>query len=397
MRKIITILLAATCAACLCLGIAACVPGDLKAHNWSKEWSHSFEEHWHVCTDPGCNGRGSLGEHDWQLVPDRVEEQPTCGTGGWGRYVCVMCGALKDDNIPPTGEHSYSFLMVTDPATCDRSGQELWVCDVCGSLESRDIPPTGKHQYSDKWESTAEGHYHVCLLCGAASDIIPHDEEHAEVRTIQPGSFSPEDGRTEYLCPECKYVLRTEPIPNPNVPVNFSISIDLNGGGSVEVTELDEKDRNGNPVLSAVLWAEETFPQNMQGTRNCRYSIAFKGFTQNGSQVALNHGISDGSQYRMRAYLSDMFSGKETPLENVSSGYTFDYTQLPFTLGIQRLSDEPIEIVFRYYTIVNRVEQLRAERILRITVASYNQTGRTSAAKTLSQETALTDERRRGD
>lgn len=396
MKKWLMAALTAVCLVCLALGLAACVPEGLTAHSYEKEWSHTFEEHWHVCTDPGCSSRGSLGAHDWRLVESMVEEQPTCGNPGWGRYVCIMCGATKDDVIPATGEHSYSFLMDTTPATCIEDGQSLWLCDVCGALESRTAPATGEHVFAENWSSDAEGHYHVCENCGAKDEVIPHKENNPEQKTTQPSGVV--DGKTEYLCPDCKYVLRSEPITNPNIAVYFDIAITLNGGRQVEVTETNDRDAYGNTILHAALWAKNTFPAGMIEGMQSNYQIGFIGKNVNGGSQTVTHSSGEQSQYRMECYLCDVYTGKERELDINIPGFIIVNGSLPFIFNVQNYDAKNPEnnnymLVFRYYTISGAVKQFRAERSLSITVLRYGEEEKESA-KILSRETVYIQKKR---
>lgn len=407
MKKLILALLIAICALCTALGIAACVPGDLKAHNYTREWSHSFTEHWHECSDPGCQSKKSLAAHDWRLVESMVETEPTCGDAGWGRYVCVMCGATKDDVIPATGDHSYSlFEKIVEP-TCEEAGQELLLCETCGSLVSRDIPPVA-HSYSEGWEYTADGHYHTCKWCGTPGEIIPHDAK----ENITPSSQQPygkNDGYTRYVC-TCGYVVYEEKIENPSVAATFNITIRRNyDSRNITVAESDEEDVNGRPVLRAVFWAENTYPGALTGDigNAGRFVISVgDAYTKNGGRANLECGSNAG----MEMFSVDGFTGEERSMERslndnylMGRGYNGYYYNAAdgdhptFALGIRNYDSTNAQnnlhiFVLRYYTGSGANRVVRAERTLEITVKPY---GESAEPVSLPRQTAYIESKRR--
>lgn len=89
------------------LGFSACNAGKEHEHVFEEEWRHNAQSHWHFCTVPGCNERGSEEAHtDWELI--ETIEQPSCFERGEGKYKCSVCGEIKQDYIEPTGEHVWS-------------------------------------------------------------------------------------------------------------------------------------------------------------------------------------------------------------------------------------------------------------------------------------------------
>ncbi len=392
MKKFATAVLLSVFVICLSLGLAACVPGNLQAHSWSREWKHSFTEHWHECTDPGCSGKTSVAAHDWRLVESMVEESPTCGSAGWGRYVCVMCGATKDDEIPATGEHAYSLLTVADPATCIHEGQELWLCDVCGDLQSRTVPATGEHEFDlTKWKFDEQGHYRVCKNCGEKGETIPHED----IDSVTPEVKNPTgttDGSRTYRC-TCGYVLKTEVIPNLSVAVDFGFSIRRNyDNATVEVTEDAADLYKGKPVLHAEFWSEDSFPQGVDDTSVRAYTISIaNSVNANGTTVPMSY--AEGRS-ELRVYIYDEYKDIETRMSLTVSGYRFaganGGNNPPYTLGIKNYNkNDPTEnehaFIFRYVTISgtgeNAVETVRAERMLIVTCTQYSRAARSTASR----------------
>lgn len=396
MRKTIMVLLSAAFAVCLSLGLAACVPEGLADHHYSAEWSHTFTEHYHKCTDPGCEAKGSAGAHEWKLVEDMIEEQPTCGNPGWGRYVCTVCGATKNDTISATGGHDYKLFMVTESATCNKEGNELWLCSVCGSMENRVTPATGEHDFEETWTSTPEGHYHVCKVCGGHDGLVPHnDAEHARLNEIAPSGLN--DGVRRYIC-ECGFVVKTEAIPNETVAVDFKIIASRNSDRqSVPVTETEGIDKKtGKPVFETYFWAETTYPNSVPDNDSRAYTVAFNTAVNiKGTSATLTYAAGEAV---MKVYLINEFTGQPTLLDLTVSGYRFSDGNPPFTLGIRNYDSKNPDnnihtFLFEYYTISGGEETLRAQRKLRVTVLKYGDEA-PAAPVSLSRETAYIEKKR---
>lgn len=137
----------------------------------------------------------------------------TCTTAGNSATYCAICNTkLSETELPATG---HSFSNYTDTATCTLSGIRTAVCDNgCGTSDSIPTPAKG-HSYGD-WHKDDRGHWHECLMCGNMTDIISHSENDGII-TIQPTETT--DGVKTYSCTECGYVIRTETIKKPVLPI----------------------------------------------------------------------------------------------------------------------------------------------------------------------------------
>lgn len=355
MRKYVLAALTIICVFACALGIAACVPSDIAAHNWSKEWTHSFEKHWHKCSDPGCAGITGEAEHTWKLVEDMVETEPTCGTYGWGRYYCTVCGATKDDDIPFEGTHDFKLLMNLIEPTCGEAGKDMYACTVCGEVESRDVAATGEHDFSGSWQSSEEGHYKVCSVCGEKDQVVPHVAADTPT-TIRPQSSYPyHDGKTTLLCKDCGYEMQSETIPNPYVAVSFDISLQFKADNS-----LAEINENGETVL----WAERSPTNGYDGNANRRYTISFvNAKNREGTSASIS------ADY-VKAFYVDEYSGEPTPIDTNFSKImymagTFAITQ--FYPNPNRDNSNEYTIVFRYYC----EDEIKAEKTLFIEARDY--------------------------
>ena len=168
MRKYVR-LLAAVCAICFAFGLASCASSKLGKHSWSRSWSHNIEQHWHVCTDSGCNAKNKVEDHDWQLI--KAYTEATCKTEGEGRYMCTVCKATLDDAIPATGEHKWSVYSTYVQATCAEPGVQTLFCEVCASIKVEAVPATGNHNFGGEWHGDKSGHYQFFQNgCGTHSE-----------------------------------------------------------------------------------------------------------------------------------------------------------------------------------------------------------------------------------
>lgn len=130
------------------------------------------------------SGHGELTHHG-RSEPNCISEGNTeyweCGL--CARYFLDEAGtqetALKNVVLAKTGHTPGEAVRENEiPATCtaDGSYDEVTYCTVCSekySTEHKTIPAAG-HRWSVKYESDKSGHWHICEVCGAVSDIEDH-------------------------------------------------------------------------------------------------------------------------------------------------------------------------------------------------------------------------------
>ena len=130
------------------------------------------------------SGHGELTHHG-RSEPNCISEGNTeyweCGL--CARYFLDEAGtqetALKNVVLAKTGHTPGEAVRENEiPATCtaDGSYDEVTYCTVCSekySTEHKTIPAAG-HRWSVKYESDKSGHWHVCEVCGAASEAENH-------------------------------------------------------------------------------------------------------------------------------------------------------------------------------------------------------------------------------
>lgn len=130
------------------------------------------------------SGHGELTHHG-RSEPNCISEGNTeyweCGL--CARYFLDEAGtqetALKNVVLAKTGHTPGEAVRENEiPATCtaDGSYDEVTYCTVCSekySTEHKTIPAAG-HRWSVKYESDKSGHWHICEVCSAVSDIEDH-------------------------------------------------------------------------------------------------------------------------------------------------------------------------------------------------------------------------------
>ena len=241
MKKYLISFLIIICVIFSTFGAAACAPDGLEAHRWSDEWASNSKSHWRNCLDAGCNGRIDFEEHEWELT--QTYEAATCGDTGLGQYTCSVCKATMGNQsspatIPATGEHSYQLETVDVEPTCGEDGYGSYVCEVCFDFAVFPIPATGEHDFSGKYVISEQGHYHTCLHgCGTNEEIKEHIAGEGQ-RTEPSGT---KDGKIEYRCTECNYLMASDVIPNPNIPVRLEVKfVKVTNSSKVEIPKLGE-------------------------------------------------------------------------------------------------------------------------------------------------------------
>ena len=280
--------------------VTACTPEGLEAHNWSSKWSSNSKSHWHVCLDAGCNGRDSYGEHEWELTT--VYVAATCGDTGLGQYTCSVCKATLGNEttpatIPATGEHSYKLEAVDVEPSCGDNGYGSYICEICYDYAVQLIPATGEHNFGGKYQSNEDGHYRICLNgCGATEETQSH--KMGEGVRIEPSGTK--DGRIEYRCETCNYLMNTDVIPNPNVLDHFEVKFVSNSNSSV--VAIPEMDAEGE------LYVTLKTSSNAFGG----YKLEFVGYNANGDTVTVsNNGV--------KLYYYNEYTGEKTELRGIEN------------------------------------------------------------------------------
>ena len=130
------------------------------------------------------SGHGELTHHG-RAEPNCISEGNTeyweCGL--CARYFLDEAGtqetALQNVVLARTGHTPGEAVRENEvPASCtvDGSYDAVTYCTVCSeklSTERRTVPAAG-HKWSEKYGADKSGHWHICEVCGAISDIEDH-------------------------------------------------------------------------------------------------------------------------------------------------------------------------------------------------------------------------------
>lgn len=145
--------------------------------------------------------------HEWDDGAEEAEDVKT--------YTCTVCGATKTETI----EHDYVL-------TPDNTGERHCLkCSDCGKIkpDSYEVhAPEGDFITDNPNYNYEKYHYQKCK-CGLVMGIF-HTPDNGTV-TLEPDYDS--EGKKEYRCTVCGYVMKTETIPalggnepdRPNLPV----------------------------------------------------------------------------------------------------------------------------------------------------------------------------------
>ena len=162
-------------------------------HKYSDKYSHDEKQHWYACTVCGAKNAETLYDH----TPDR--DAPTEKDA----QLCKYCGYVIKDKLPH--EHVVSDQIQKDAEGhwyyCSTVGCYMRIdltahvydnecdidCNVCAYIR---IPP---HNYKPEWRGGQEGHWRVCALCNAESEVLPHT----------PGAPATEED--PQMCEDCLY------------------------------------------------------------------------------------------------------------------------------------------------------------------------------------------------
>ena len=142
-----------------------------------------------------------LVPHDFR--PDG-EVAPTCAQPGKRLFVCSVCGAKKEESVPPTGHRFGASTVMVYPG-CVSEGISDQKCVLCGEAVQTPIPPTGHSfgSWSDLKKAGCETpgvRARQCEVCGA----IENEETPATGHDFSP--WSPSDGdpiKEERYCLRC--------------------------------------------------------------------------------------------------------------------------------------------------------------------------------------------------
>lgn len=209
-------------------------------HNYSTTWSTDAVNHWHACTDEGCDAVSEKAPHSFN--GGVVTLQPTFETKGNTTYTCTVCGYTKEEPIDmllhsyadtyssdennhwhPCTDPGYQDLRkdsaahdwddgeITTSPTYDAEGVRTYHCTVCGHERTSPIAQL-VHNYETTWTIDETYHWLKCSDDGY-EDLAKDKAEHVynEGVITTPTTFE-SDGVKTYTCSVCGHK-KTEVVP----------------------------------------------------------------------------------------------------------------------------------------------------------------------------------------
>lgn len=141
-------------------------------HKYADTFSSDAKGHWYACTV--CGDKKDYYEH----TPDRDAATEDAA------QLCTYCGYVIADKL--AHEHDVSPQIQKDAEGhwyyCTKVGcymridltEHVYddVCDIdCNVCDYIRVPP---HNFKSEWRGSQEGHWRVCALCNAESEVLPH-------------------------------------------------------------------------------------------------------------------------------------------------------------------------------------------------------------------------------
>ena len=233
MRKILKLLgvLCATAIVCSCAGVVGCKQAGEK-HNFSEAFSYNETEHWHACTDEGCEEVSDSAAHTFG--DGTITKEATFEAAGEKTFTCTVCDyqktepvAKKEHNYSAEWKHSetehwrectdegYETLTadkaahtfdegeITKEPTFDEDGEKTFTCTVC-DYQKTEIVAKKEHHYSAEWKHNETEHWHECTDegCTEVSEKTAHTFDNGVI-TKEP-TFE-EAGEKTFTCTICGY------------------------------------------------------------------------------------------------------------------------------------------------------------------------------------------------
>lgn len=167
-------------------------------HDFDTVWQQDSVSHWHVCKKPGCYTHGSSAPHDYDNECD---------------VTCNTCGHIRN-NAP----HVYGTEWKGN------ASGHWYVCIICGAQSeiiphvpgeaaTMDTPQTctecgywikyplsHEHTFGDKWQTDDVNHWKACIECGEHDELIPHNWDEGTVITEPTETML---GSMRYVCKDC--------------------------------------------------------------------------------------------------------------------------------------------------------------------------------------------------
>ncbi len=181
-----------------------------------------------TCSNEKGEPSGDTSEHTEHTYEVVSTIDSTCTDEGSITYKCTDCDETYTDKVDALG-HDY-IAQTPVPATCGTAGYTEYICSRCNdSYKVVGDPATSAHTYGDYIydpSNVDDGHYKVCSVCGAKSEIETHNYTYTDNN----------DGATHSKECECEYKVDSE----DHTLVDGKCECGYEESGTSSVTSLDD-------------------------------------------------------------------------------------------------------------------------------------------------------------
>lgn len=160
---------------------------DPLGHSWKTIWSKDDDNHWHECSR--CGKKKDIADHAYDqqvIIIDYKLQDANCTEPAKYFYSCI-CGAKGTETFDYGDPKGHTLTHHEAKAsTCTVQGNiEYWSCSVCNKNFSDEdgmneitgsvLLPLSNHSWDEGYQADSTQHWHVCTVCGTASDKENHN------------------------------------------------------------------------------------------------------------------------------------------------------------------------------------------------------------------------------
>lgn len=175
-------------------------------HDFETAWQEDADAHWHICKKVGCYDRDQYAYHDYDNGCD-----VTCNTCGHIRVAPHEFGMEWRGN--ETGHWHVCLLCSAQSEISAHVPGAAATTDtpqVCTECQFVLQPPLNhEHTYGTVWEANEQGHWQICTACDAPSNVLAHVWGDGII-VAEPTQT--QEGSIRYICMDCD-MARTETLP----------------------------------------------------------------------------------------------------------------------------------------------------------------------------------------
>ena len=180
---------------CIIMCVAIAASACKKAHNFGTDWTNDETNHWHSCSDEGCEEVSDKEVHTFG--EGKVTTPATEAAEGVMTYACTVCGYEKTESISKLA-HTHNLSKVAKvEASCTSSGAEAYyTCSGCDLIFS---DAEGKNEIDAPKAIPAKNHDWEDATCEAPKTCINCDATEGEKLEHTPAA-AVEENRVEATC-----------------------------------------------------------------------------------------------------------------------------------------------------------------------------------------------------